>query len=724
MTGRESDEIPHHLTKESLVDSVLHRSCHLCRFIIFHLKTHWAIEHLEGKDDLKEESTSLTESDFADSDFDHKAFPSDRVVILSYMLDIPENLNFHIKMSKSGDWFDGVFGLVEFDCDALNHDYIKAAIPRFWIFNDKAFGVPPMTSRLNDNTASEICQNTVKMWLEQCDGHDVYGARTHSFLPTRLLDLSNVETESKVRLVLSSELDQTTRYVTLSHCWGGEVPIRLTDATKDELEGGYKLQNMPPTFRDAIMVARWAGVRYIWIDSCCIKQDSPSDWAKEAKMMRNVYQNTYFNISADHSENSQGGLFRERLAYKYTPCPFEAPNVGQVYFLPQFDLMHPLTQAPLASRAWVTQERFLSPRILHFTTDQLFWESVDLYACETFPQGMPPVYDNPTSWHYRTHMGPDRAQEPGKPGIYEVWGRVCEDYSRSRLTYTSDKLIAFAGIAGEFKSSLPDDKYLAGLWKDDLVVGLLWKAMALDGWPTQPNGSRETFADPYITAAKPDKYRAPSWSWLSKDMGIFWQTRVRYSPRMMVDIMDADVSYVNEEDRVGDIQSGHIKLRGRLRDAEWSKEGHIESIIIDGKSGDQLIVSPENPHAPPKVDSFHIQRDIGMEFDVRNIVCLPMRLSVSPKAVSQDNPIIEGLILQPTGAQDTFERIGYFEANGEGYCQALLYELRGPTKDHDRPWDTLNLQPLPEDGDTRGEMKYTFNDKDFKEVEMVVITII
>jgi hypothetical protein len=137
MTGRESDEIPHHLTKESLVDSVLHRSCHLCRFIIFHLKTHWAIEHLEGKDDLKEEPTSLTESDFADSDFDHKAFPSDRLVVLSYMLDMPENLNFHVKMSKSGDWFDGVFGLVEFDCDALNHDYIKAAIPRFWIFNDK-----------------------------------------------------------------------------------------------------------------------------------------------------------------------------------------------------------------------------------------------------------------------------------------------------------------------------------------------------------------------------------------------------------------------------------------------------------------------------------------------------------------------------------------------------------------------------------------------------------
>jgi hypothetical protein len=137
MKDRDSEEIPHHLTKESLVDSVLHRSCHLCRFIIYHLKSHWALEHRQGKDDLKEEPTSLTEADFADSDFDYTAFPRERLIVLSYMLEMPENINLHVKMSKSGDWFDGVFGLVAFECDALNHDYMKAAIPRFWIFEEK-----------------------------------------------------------------------------------------------------------------------------------------------------------------------------------------------------------------------------------------------------------------------------------------------------------------------------------------------------------------------------------------------------------------------------------------------------------------------------------------------------------------------------------------------------------------------------------------------------------
>lgn len=34
----------------------------------------------------------------------------------------------------------------------------------------------------------------------------------------------------------------------------------------------------------------------------------------------------------------------------------------------------PITAGTLAERAWACQERVLSPRILHYTTDQIFWE--------------------------------------------------------------------------------------------------------------------------------------------------------------------------------------------------------------------------------------------------------------------------------------------------------------------------------------------------------------
>jgi hypothetical protein len=121
--------------------------------------------------------------------------------------------------------------------------------------------VPPITNRINDNTAAIGCQNIVKSWLKQCSDHDAHEAQRQPFLPTRLLDLGNLKDNGKLQLILSQDIDQTTPYVTLSHCWGGEVPIRLTDKTIDELMAGYELQNMPETFQDAIAVAQWVDSR-------------------------------------------------------------------------------------------------------------------------------------------------------------------------------------------------------------------------------------------------------------------------------------------------------------------------------------------------------------------------------------------------------------------------------------------------------------------------------
>jgi hypothetical protein len=441
--------------------------------------------------------------------------------------------------------------------------------------------------------------------------------------------------------------------------------------------------------------------------------------------MQKVYRHTYFNISADHSENSHGGLFHDRLAYKYTPCPYVAPKIGKVFFLPQFDMTNVLIESTIATRAWVTQERFLSPRILHFTTDQLFWECAGLYACETFPRGAPHVYDNLTSWHYRMPLSLAQTSHEDKPAGYEVWGRICEDYSRARLTYTSDKLIAFAGIAREFQSRFPNDIYIAGLWNGDLITGLLWKAFALNGWPAQANGSHELYADPYITAAMPPRYRAPSWSWLAKDCAIFWQTQMRHSARAAVEILEVHVDLVNEFERTGDIKGGHIKLRGLLRAAQWTQDGHLESIVIDGKSGNQLLVPPEDPLSS-KADSFLIQRDTGMEFPVKDIFCLPIRLSVSQRTVSFQNPIIEGLILMPTKDENIFERIGYFEANGEGYCLALLYELCAPELELEQPWATLDLRPMAPEEAAQGNaiLKFKYNEEHFRQVKESVVTIV
>ncbi|KAH8726036.1 hypothetical protein GQ44DRAFT_680231 [Phaeosphaeriaceae sp. PMI808] len=633
---RNSHKAVHHLTKESLIDSVLHRSCHLCRLIIYHLKLSWSPENRQGLEDLKEEPTSLTEDDFRSSDFDFATFPSSRVVLLSYMLGLPETLNLYAQIKLYGDGSDGIYGQVEFDCDGFNVDYLKAVVPRFWIFQEK--------------------ETTMKWMLE-----------------------------------------------------------------------GFPLEKMPKTFQHAVAVARWAEVRYIWIDSCCIIQGSTSDWEKEARMMQKVYRHTYCNISADHSMNSGGGCFIDRLAYKITPCPYNAPEIGQVFLLPQFDLTDPLRDSSIATRAWVTQERFLSSRIVHFTTDQLFWECASLYACETLPQGMPHVYDNSTSRHFRVSRNLQSSRPEDEQDNYEIWGRVCEDYSRCRLSFNSDKLIAFAGIVGEFQLRLPHDTYLAGLWKSDLLSGLLWKATALNGWPIQANGSHDPGADSYITASIPEIYRAPSWSWLGKDCGIFWQRRRKqFSSQSAIEILEASINLMKDNDHAGNIRGGHIKVRGALRAAQWTQEGDIESIVFDGKSGDQILGSSDDQPSP-KANYFLIQRDTGREFPAKDIFCLPMRIDVSFKPETGGSLLIEGLILGLTKDADKYHRLGYFEAIGGAYFKALLYELRAPARELSHPWESIVLpfrsaEADANSGGTGGGIQY--NKELFKEIEEREITIV
>jgi hypothetical protein len=405
-------------------------------------------------------------------------------------------------------------------------------------------------------------------------------------------------------------------------------------------------------------------------------------------MMRKVYKHTYFNISADHSVNSLGGCFIDRLAYKMTPCPFDAPQVGRVFLVSEFDIRNPLVDSPIAKRAWVIQERFLSPRVLHFTSDQLFWECAGTYACETFPHGVPQVYDNSTSWHYRAPVDLQQTNDIKKPTHYQIWGQLCQDYSDSGLLYASDKIIAFAGVAGDFQLRLPNDTYIVGLWKGDIIAGLLWRVVDFDGRPLQANGSNEAYAAPYITAAMPAKYRAPSWSWLGKDCSMSWASRHRYSISVLVTIQDVSVDYADETDRTGDVNGGSITMNGLLRPAQWRQSGDIESVFLDGKSGDQLLVSTSDVSSF-QPDHFTIQRDTGTTFPDADIFCLPIRISIAYGRTRSKAPLVEGLILGSTGEKDCYVRLGYFETVGEGYRRALFYGLRDPARGLDRPWDMM-----------------------------------
>jgi hypothetical protein len=120
-----------------------------------------------------------------------------------------------------------------------------------------AFGASPVTTRPNENTSAASCRQTVKDWLKLCSNHDTCVTQRQPFLPTRLLDIGDLETGGRVRLVSSRDLDPNSRYVTLSHCWGENVPFQLIAETMEHMLEGFGVDEMPKTFQDVIAVARW-----------------------------------------------------------------------------------------------------------------------------------------------------------------------------------------------------------------------------------------------------------------------------------------------------------------------------------------------------------------------------------------------------------------------------------------------------------------------------------
>lgn len=153
-------------------------------------------------------------------------------------------------------------------------------------------------------------------WLDSCSRHHTScghldRSRNASQYPTRLLDVGSHASSSSndIKLVDTNTIALKGPYVTLSHCWGGASITKLSKATKQQFLD--KLPALPKTYQDAVIVARKLHVRYLWIDSLCIIQDDPEDWATESLLMDQVY-NALLNIAATAASDSRGGLFHSR----------------------------------------------------------------------------------------------------------------------------------------------------------------------------------------------------------------------------------------------------------------------------------------------------------------------------------------------------------------------------------------------------------------------------
>jgi hypothetical protein len=84
-------------------------------------------------------------------------------------------------------------------------------------------------------------------------------------------------------LVITADENTSGPYITLSHCWGPPTPENTFLTTQGEKEkeytmNGIKVAKLSVNFQQAISIARFMGIRYMWIDSLCIIQGLQSDF--------------------------------------------------------------------------------------------------------------------------------------------------------------------------------------------------------------------------------------------------------------------------------------------------------------------------------------------------------------------------------------------------------------------------------------------------------------
>lgn len=84
----------------------------------------------------------------------------------------------------------------------------------------------------------------------------------------------SIDAMSHVKLLPTADQPGDVKYLTLSHCWGESVHIKLLNKLKSiyakQIPIEDLLQPEAKVFREAMWVTRCLGYRYLWIDALCI----------------------------------------------------------------------------------------------------------------------------------------------------------------------------------------------------------------------------------------------------------------------------------------------------------------------------------------------------------------------------------------------------------------------------------------------------------------------
>ncbi|OQE25386.1 hypothetical protein PENSTE_c006G01446 [Penicillium steckii] len=432
-------------------------------------------------------------------------------------------------------------------------------------------------------------QNLAKQAFSKSESQDKV-----RYVPTRLIDVGDANSESKIRLVIpnshlpmasnSVALNGDRKYIALSYCWGREADaVKQLKTTTSSLEKNMEniaMNSLPKTIHDAVLLCRVLGVRYLWVDALCIIQDDRDDWERESSEMAQIYESSCFTLCDLQGNSCQSGFLKESKR-DLIKIPFQSsfnPSISGHFYIcnvpSQYDKVfdnslfetHPdnealwkdlhlafskktaldrdLEKSRWNTRGWTFQEALSSPllllfgdRMFHFVALQEQRSQDGSFSFECHPWGQ--------SFHWDALSSVKSLSSDG-------WRRMAERFSYRDFSLLQDRLPAMSALARK-SASETTGQYLAGIWGGQLETDLLWVPLA--------RKSLVSFLRPL------KQYLAPSWSWACQYGPVTWPRprlinvgRPELSPGFQIVSMNT----VTGLDKYGRVQSGFISLETKI----------------------------------------------------------------------------------------------------------------------------------------------------------------
>ncbi|KAH0536321.1 hypothetical protein FGG08_006794 [Glutinoglossum americanum] len=493
---------------------------------------------------------------------------------------------------------------------------------------------PPILRKIEKDPCSKASLAIASGWLGDClKNHDSCKPPTEFRKPPKRLINVGTETQNPFLVEISTG-SQQLEWLSLSYCWGEEPSMKLTMDTMDMLRDGIPLNKLDPTIRDAILVTRALKITYIWIDALCIVQDyDTKDWDEQASKMNEIYGGSTVTLVVASSNSVRNGFLKKR-ELQHVPILWYSNPAGDstdikpaasVFSSPEWDKNEDELNGPWSNRGWTMQEGLLPSRLLHYTSSQMIWKCGEEQRFErgitkslrdevaefsTYSDNL--GFGSGWLWRLETFIKfkrfpdylPSSLDYPllSEPETFRLWYDLIEEYTQRRFKYISDRLVAISGLAQIFGNAIRSHEYVAGLWKPDLIRGLIWHTNGAKLIPRQSADNMRAFNNAF-----------PSWSWASVGYEVVKNSQKNNNNFQALSLVeDVQVDLVDQLNPFGAVKSGSVTITGPLKKAprlynkEWKSaeasisefERHLSEIVENESLGgmEHRYSSPPGGH--------------------------------------------------------------------------------------------------------------------------------